>query len=117
MSTRPTGKPPRRLLNTQLDGTPFGAEEVEELTDLSPGGLEVPRLGLSDQVFELGEDLFDGVQIGALGWQEEEMSALGSDDGAGRLALVAAEVSPAGARAVAPRGISARGYWLHNSAN
>ena len=75
------------------------------------------RLAQIADIPALGEDLFDGVQIAALGWQEEEISALGSDDGAGRLALVAAEVSPADARALAPRGISARGYWLHNSAN
>jgi hypothetical protein len=43
-------------------------------------------------VFELGEDLFDGVQVGAVGRQEDQVRAPGSDGGAGGLALVAAEV-------------------------
>jgi hypothetical protein len=43
-------------------------------------------------MFELGEDLFDGIEIGAVGRQEDEVSAFGSDDGAGGLAFVAAEV-------------------------
>jgi hypothetical protein len=54
--------------------------------------LDVTRLSLSDEVFELGEHLFDGIEVGAVRRQEEEMSALGSDDGASGLAFVAAEV-------------------------
>jgi hypothetical protein len=62
------------------------------LADFSPGGFEVTRLSLSDEVFELGEDLFDGIEVGAVGRQEDEVSAFGSDDGASGLAFVAAEV-------------------------
>ena len=43
-------------------------------------------------MFELGEDLFDGIEVGAVGRQEDEVGAFGSDDGAGGLAFVAAEV-------------------------
>ncbi len=62
------------------------------MSDLSPGGFDVTGLGLSHEVFELGEDLFDRVEVGAVGRQEEQMGASGSDGGAGGLALVAAEV-------------------------
>jgi hypothetical protein len=42
-----------------------GPEEVEELADLSPGGVvDVTRLSLPDGMLELGEDLFDGIEVG-----------------------------------------------------
>jgi hypothetical protein len=76
---------------THLDGTIAGVseivsalggtEEVEELADLSPGGFEVARLSLSEEMFELGEELFDGIEVGAGGRQEDEAGAFGSDDG------------------------------------
>jgi hypothetical protein len=59
-----------------------GSAEVEELADLSPGGFEVTRLSLSDEVFELDEDLFDWIEVGAVGRQANEVSAFGPDDGA-----------------------------------
>ena len=62
------------------------------MADFLPGGFEVTRLSLSDEVFELGEDLFDGIEVGAVGRQEDEVSAFGSDDGASGLAFMAAEV-------------------------
>src|SRR5580704_5061880 len=43
-------------------------------------------------MFELGEDLFDGIEVGAVGRQEDEVGAFGSDDGASGLTFVAAEV-------------------------
>ena len=76
----------------EVVGALGGREEVEELADFSPGGFDVTGLGLSDEMFELGEDLFDGIEVGAVGRQEDEVSAFGSDDGAGGLAFVAAEV-------------------------
>ena len=48
--------------------------------------------GFAQERLELGEDLLDGVQVGAVGRQEDEVSADGFDGGAGGLALVAAEV-------------------------
>ena len=51
-------------------------EEVEELADLSPGGFDVTRLSFSDEMFELGEDLFDGIEVGAVRRQEEEVAPL-----------------------------------------
>jgi hypothetical protein len=37
------------------------------LADLSPGGFDVARLSLSDEMFEPGEDLFDGIEVDAVG--------------------------------------------------
>ena len=55
------------LSTTRLDGTIAGVdevvralggrEEVDELADLSPCGLDVTGLSLSKEMFELGEDL------------------------------------------------------------
>ena len=55
-------------------------EEVEELADLSPGGFDVTALSLAEEMFELGEDLFDRIEIGAVGRQEDEVSAFGMDN-------------------------------------
>jgi hypothetical protein len=40
----------------------------------------------------VGEDLFDRIEVWAIGRQEDEMGAGGADRFAGRMALVAAEV-------------------------
>ena len=71
----------------------FGwGEEVEEVADLAPGLLDGPGLGLSHEVLEFGEELLDRVEVGAVGRQEQQMSAGCPDGAAGGLALVAAEV-------------------------
>jgi hypothetical protein len=41
--------------------------------DALPYVLEASLLGFAHDVFELGEDLFDRVEIGAVGRQEEEL--------------------------------------------
>jgi hypothetical protein len=62
------------------------------LTDLSPGGFDVAGLGLSHEVLELGEDLFDRVEVWAVGRQEDQVGAPGPDGGSRGLGFVAAEV-------------------------
>jgi len=42
--------------------------------------------------FELGEGHFDGIEVGAVGWQEQEPCASSFEDGLGLLAFVAGEV-------------------------
>ena len=49
-------------------------------------------LGLSKPVLELGKSLFDGIEVGAVGRQEEEPGAGGADRLAHGLAFVAAEI-------------------------
>ena len=48
--------------------------------------------GLSHEVLELGEELLDGIEVGAVGRQEEEMGALFPDCAARRLAFMRAEI-------------------------
>jgi hypothetical protein len=37
------------------------------LADLSPSGFDVTGLSLSEEMFERGEDLFDRIEVGAVG--------------------------------------------------
>ena len=67
-------------------------ELVEEGADLAPDGFLAALGGLAEQVFELCEDLFDGVEVGRV-WGKEEQPCPGAPDGgADGGSLVAAEV-------------------------
>jgi len=68
------------------------SECVEEVSYSPPCGFHGSFVGLSEQCLELGEDHFDGVQVGRVRRQEQEMRARVADELAGRLAFVAAEV-------------------------
>jgi hypothetical protein len=46
----------------------FG-EEVDEIADLPPTGFDVSWLGSSQQMFELGEDLFNRIEVWTVGRQ------------------------------------------------
>src|SRR5262249_52669362 len=48
--------------------------------------------GFSEEVLELGEDLFNGVQVGRVFGQEEELSSCGADELTHDFASVAAEI-------------------------
>ena len=65
-----------------------GLKRSRRSSDLSPSGLDVTRLSVSDEMLELGEDLLDRVEIGAVGRQKDEVGAFGSNDGAGGFAFV-----------------------------
>jgi len=69
-------------------------EGIEERADATPGSVEGALGGLAREMFELGEDLLDGIEIGAIGRQEEELGAGGADGAADERALVAAEIYP-----------------------
>jgi len=62
------------------------------VADASPGGFDGSLCGLSQQCFELGEDLLDWVEVGRVWGQEEELGAGRADGTADRLSLVAAEI-------------------------
>ena len=47
-------------------------EEIEEFANLLPGCLDVARLGSWDEVFQLGEDLLDRIEVRAVRRQKEE---------------------------------------------
>jgi hypothetical protein len=70
----------------------LGDEGIEEGSDAFPGCFDGSFVGLSEQCFELGKDLFDGVEIGAVGRQEDELGTGAADGLADGLAFVAAQV-------------------------
>ncbi len=65
---------------------------MKGLAEGEANGLEGSRFGLSQQVFELGEDLLDRVQIRGIFRQEEQFGADRADKLARGLAFVAAEI-------------------------
>jgi hypothetical protein len=69
-----------------------GADGVEQRFNASPRRLDRPRCGFSQELFQLGEDPFDGVQVWAIGWQEREPGADGADRFARGRPFVAAEI-------------------------
>ncbi len=50
----------------------LSAEEIEQVADASPDGLDGAFVGFAELALELGEDLFDRVQIGTVGRQEQQ---------------------------------------------
>ena len=57
-----------------------------------PGGLDGAPCRLSQQGFKLGEELLDGIEVGAVRRQEEELGAGGTNGAAHGCRLMAAEV-------------------------
>lgn len=67
-------------------------EGIEQFADTLPCRFDGSFGGFSQQQFELGEHLFDGIEVGAVGRKVEQLCACRPDRGAHGLALVAAEV-------------------------
>jgi len=70
----------------------FWCEAIEQGADTFPSRLESTLGRLAQEVFELGEDLFDRIEIWAIGRQKEEPRSGRADRCPNRLALVAAEI-------------------------
>lgn len=68
------------------------AEAVEQGADASPCCLGGSLCGFTHKVFELCEDLLDGVQVGAVGWQEQQSRADAADCCTDGRPLVATQV-------------------------
>ena len=62
------------------------------MADCGADRIDGSRGGFSDEVLELGKDLFDRVQIGRVFWQEEEFGADRTDELTNCFAPVAAKV-------------------------
>ena len=69
-----------------------GAEAVQQRPDPSPGGLNGPFGRVTEQSLELGEDLFNRVEIGGVGRQEAQRGPHPLDGGAHGRTLVAAQI-------------------------
>ena len=76
----------------EVVGAFLRSEGAEKLTDCGADGFDGPRCDLAQQVLELGEYLFDGVQVGRVFWQEEQLGGGCADELAHGSALVAAEI-------------------------
>jgi len=63
----------------EIGGTFLWGELAQGARDLVPQLCSSARCGLAQGRFELGEDLFDWVEIGAIGRQIEQICALGFD--------------------------------------
>lgn len=85
-----------------LDGTISCIEQVvsaftwregfEDVGDAIGDVVEAPFLGLSQKLLELGEHLFDGIEVRAIGGQVEKPCAGGFEGAPDGLRLVAAEI-------------------------
>ena len=67
-------------------------EAVEQGADTPPCGFGGSLCGFAHQVFEFGEDLLDGVQIGAIWRQEQQPCADAADGRTDGRPLVAAQI-------------------------
>jgi len=65
---------------------------AEQVADVAPAGLDRARIGFAQQGLELGEDLFDWIEIGRVAGQEEQLGAGSADQAAHGFTLVAAEI-------------------------
>ena len=65
---------------------------IEDLADGVANGVDGSFGSLAQQVFELGEELFDGVEVGRIFGQENELSAGVADSLAYGLAFMATEI-------------------------
>lgn len=59
-----------------MSGALLLGEEVEEFADLAPSRFDIARRRGSHKVFELGKDLLDRIEVGAVRRQKEQMGLL-----------------------------------------
>ena len=67
-------------------------EVIEEFAGTLPRGVNGSFSGFSHQMLELGEYLFDRVQVWAVRWQKHEPGPRGADRGSHCRLFMAAEV-------------------------
>src|SRR6266699_1924385 len=83
---------PRVSCVFEVIGAFLWREGLEQLADCRAEGLNGARRAFSQQVFELGKDLFDGVQVRRVFRQEEQLGAGRANELAHGFAFVAAEI-------------------------
>ena len=67
-------------------------ECIEQCTDAAPCCFDGSFCGLSQEMFELGKDLLNRIEVGAIGRQEQQPGTSGPDRGANGRFLVAGEI-------------------------
>ena len=65
---------------------------LEKVANSTPDAVDGAFFRLSEQDFELCEDLFDRIEVGTIGWQEDEPGARGTDGPSDSVALVGAKI-------------------------
>ena len=70
----------------------MGWGAAEEFADLVTDGIEGAFARLAEQRLELGEELFDGIEVWTVRREEEQPGARGADGAAHGLPLVAAKI-------------------------
>ena len=65
---------------------------MKQLADAFPGGFDGSLGCFSQQSFELGEDLLNRIEVGRVGWQEQQSGTNRTDRGPDRLSFVACEI-------------------------
>ena len=73
---------------SQIVSTFVGRDDVQDVTEMTPSGFMIAFLGLSHPVFDLGEELFDRIEIGAVSRQEDQVRAARPDGRSRALAFV-----------------------------
>ena len=76
----------------EIVGAFGGRERSEELADCRAERIEGACGGFTQQVLEFGEDLLNGVQVGRVFWQEDQLGAGRADEPTNGFALVAAQI-------------------------
>lgn len=77
---------------SEVVGALLGTERLQELSNASPCCFDGSFVCLSDECLELCEHHLDGIEVGAVGGQEEEMCTDVSDRITGRLSLVTSQI-------------------------
>ncbi len=77
---------------SEVVGALLGTERLQEFSNASPCCFNGSFVCLSDECLELCEHHLDGIEVRAVGRQEEEMCTDISDRIAGRLSLVASQI-------------------------
>src|SRR5262245_10381173 len=76
---------------------------MEEVSDATPGGLDGARIKLAQERLELGEELFDRVEVWGIGGEEQELGSDRTDGAPDRLPPVRDRQTAPDER-LAPRG-------------
>jgi len=77
---------------TDVVGAFFRGEEVQGTADEIPECIDGSGLSFPQQFFEFGEGHLDRIEIGAVGWQEQEARASAGDKTRRFIALVARQI-------------------------
>ena len=67
-------------------------EEIADVPDLLPEGIDGPDGFCAEISFKLGEGHFDRIEVRAVGWQEQDPCTPGLDGFLGGLALVGGQI-------------------------